>query len=143
MSTTLEALQLTRTLLLRAVVDVETQITEIGAESAPGYDWDNAPVICELDGYRYLLGPESENKLVWKDAKAWCESVGGELPGREILLLAYLNEPAKGLFKEEWYWSSTEFSSNGAWGQLFSHGYEDNYNKLNNNSVRAVRKVLI
>lgn len=144
MNNTLEALNITRGILLETIVDIGTRISEIQqAENKPSYDWDDASIICELNGCQYLLGPESENKLTWEDAKVWCESVGGELPEREILLLAYLNETIKNLFKGSWYWSSTEFNATTAWRQNFSYGGQVNNDKDGTNYVRAVRKVLI
>ena len=46
-------------------------------------------------------------------------------------------------FAGEWYWSSTEFSANSAWMQLFGGGYQDYGGKLSSCRCRAVRKVLI
>jgi hypothetical protein len=107
------------------------------------YDWDRAPIICELDGYRWLLGPEAEDELNFADAKVWCESVGGELPPRDILLQCCLNEDIKSGFKTSWYWSSTEFNATDAWGQYFYNGYQNGYGKYGNGFVRAVKKVKI
>jgi hypothetical protein len=38
-----------------------------------------------------------------------------------------------------WYWSSSSFNIWLAWGQRFSDGYQDYYNKYNPSSVRCVR----
>jgi hypothetical protein len=102
-----------------------------------------APVICELNGYRWLLGPEAEEEMTWEDAVVWCKLNGGELPPREILFLASLNQDAATWFREQPYWSSTEFNANMAWVQTFSNGYEAYNFKNGTNSARAVRKVLI
>ena len=108
------------------------------------FDWDNAPVICELNGYRWHLGTEADKAMSWNDAKDWCESVGGELPPRDVLLQAYLNEDIKPLFKAEWYWSSTEFNATNAWEQTFNSGAQyGNDIKANYDYVRAVKKVRI
>ena len=108
------------------------------------YDWDRAPIICELDGYRWHLGPEAEDELNWADAKVWCESVGGELPPRDILLQAYLNDHIKPLFKTECHWSSTELGAELACLQSFSSGYQGNGFKYDTYAyVRAVKKVKI
>jgi len=108
------------------------------------FNWDNAPIICEINGYRWLLGPESDEEICWQDAKVWCESVGGELPPREILLMAYLNEDIRSMFETEWYWSSTEFYTIAAWLQYFFNGSQTNDNKTNGYYyVRAVKKVKI
>ena len=46
-------------------------------------------------------------------------------------------------FEAAWYWSSTEFGSDTAWGQSFGDGYQYDVVKLDALRVRAVRKVLI
>jgi|GEM_PF-2471008 len=106
--------------------------------------WDKDPVICEINGYRWHLGPEADNKLNWDDAKNWCESVGGELPPREVFLMAYLNEGIRPLFKPEWYWSSTELDETLAFLQAFyDDGQDNNFFKTDTNYVRAVKRVKI
>lgn len=59
------------------------------------------------------------------------------------LILLNINEINKALveaggdpMKEDWYWSSTEYSSNGAWFVSFSGGNTDGYNKGNGIVVR-------
>jgi hypothetical protein len=42
-------------------------------------------------------------------------------------------------FSTNYYWSSTENDSGGAWGQHFVYGFQGNGFKDNTNSVRAVR----
>ena len=37
-----------------------------------------------------------------------------------------------------WYWSSTEYNSNGAWYVSFSSGYTGTYNKYYSSRVRPV-----
>ena len=107
------------------------------------FDWDNAPIICQLNGFEYRLGPESPNELNWDDAINWCKSVGGELPSREVLLVCYVNENISINFKEEYYWSSTEFFTAYAWGQYFSNGSQKYDGKNNTFCVRAVRRFAI
>ena len=131
---------------LQKIKELQDQIDALKAEAqvAESFNWDKAPVICEINGYRWLLGPEADEELSWKDAIEWCKSVGGELPPRDILLQCYMNEDIKPVFQEYWHWSSTEFSATGAWGQSFTSGYQHNANfKANYGYVRAVRKVLI
>lgn len=104
------------------------------------YNWNDAPVICTLDGYNWLLGPEAPERLNWDEAKKWGQSVGGELPPREILLICYLKTEIRITFKPQWYWSSTEFSATYAWVENFSDGYQysSSYKNLSGH-VRAVR----
>jgi hypothetical protein len=99
------------------------------------FNWDNAPVICELNGTRWLLGPEAEDTMDWEDAKEWCEAQGGVLPPRDILLHAYLNQETRGDFANAYYWSSSELGSNVAWSQ------GNDYKNYPDFRVRAVRAI--
>jgi hypothetical protein len=107
------------------------------------YDWDNSPVICQLDGFEYRLGAQAPDELDWQEAKEWCDSVGGELPNRQVLLACYLNDDIKAEFAAGDYWSSTEFSATYAWFQYFTNGYHYNGNKAYSLYVRAVKKYAI
>ena len=127
---------------LQKIKELQDQIDALKAEAqvAESFDWDKAPIICELNGYRWLLGQEADEEMNWNDAKDWCKSVGGELPPRDVLLQCCMNEDIKPLFKESWYWTSTEFNATTAWIQGFSNGNQANYRKTNGTYVRAVRK---
>ena len=104
--------------------------------------WEHSPVICELNGYRWYLGPEAEEELTWKGAKSWCQSNDGELPPRNILLECYMNEDINPLFKTESYWSSTALFDSSAWYQFFDLGNQNSYiHKTTNCYVRAVRAI--
>ena len=122
------------------IQELQDQIDALKVEAAKSFDWKNEPIICELNGYRWFLGTEADEEMSWNDAKDWCESVGGELPPRDILLQAYLNEDINPLFKKSWYWSSTEFYAAYAWFQYVGTGYQGYGNKADNTYVRAVRK---
>ena len=130
---------------LQKIKELQDQIDALKAEAQvpvpERFDWENAPVICEVNGYRWYLGPEADEEINWNGAIEWCQSVGWELPPRDILLQCYMNEDIKPLFKDGWYWSGTEFSAALAWRQLFSDGYQQPSNgKTFNGYVRAVRK---
>jgi len=107
------------------------------------YDWDNAPIICELNGFKWLLGPEAPFSLSWNDAMEWCKCVGGELPPRDILLLSYMKEEIKKEFAAAYYWSSTECSATYAWVQGFANGVQTISFKAISVYVRAVRRLAI
>jgi len=62
------------------------------------------------------------------------------LPSRRELRLCWVNLPEQ--FAKEWYWSSTQFSPNFAWGQYFGGGGQDGVLKGNELRARAVRRVL-
>jgi hypothetical protein len=63
------------------------------------------------------------------------------LPSRDELDLMYKNLKQKGLgsFGNNYYWSSSQDSSDVAWGQGFSSGFQYSYFKNVASSVRAVR----
>ncbi|GHV22440.1 hypothetical protein FACS189494_09290 [Spirochaetia bacterium] len=67
------------------------------------------------------------------------------LPSKDELNLMYTNLKAEGLggFQNEWYWSSSEGKTSGAWGQHFGGGRQGsddfNYGKGTTLCVRAVR----
>lgn len=126
--TNIELIQQQITALQLQLTDVRTQLN----------DWDNAPVICELNNYRWHLGPAAEQAMDWEGAKSWCKSVGGELPPREILFLASLNQDAADWFREQPYWSGTEFDASYAWLQNFYFGSQNTSNKTGDYYVRAV-----
>ena len=127
---------------LQKIKELQDQIDALKAEAqvAESFDWDKAPIICELNGYRWLLGQEADEEMNWNDAKDWCKSVGGELPPRDVLLQCCMNEDIKPLFKESWYWSSTEFTATYAWVQDFLNSNQGTNGKTNGTCVRAVRK---
>jgi hypothetical protein len=107
------------------------------------FDWNIAPTICELNGFRWVLGPEAPESMSWDDATEWCKSVGGVLPPRAVLFLAYLNEDIRDSFANASYWSSSENYSNNAWFQYFNNGNQNYYSKNNTYLVRAVRAIKI
>jgi Protein of unknown function (DUF1566) len=64
------------------------------------------------------------------------------LPSKDELNKLYINQAAVGGFAGSYYWSSTEFDNNSAWGQLFilNFGNQVNGGKAGtSNRVRAVR----
>ncbi len=122
------------------IKDLENKIEALKAQKLANFNWNDAPIICELDGYRWHLGPEAEDELNWADAIKWSKLVGGELPPREVLLMCYINEDIKPSFKTSWYWSSAEFDAAHAWDQYFVSGGQGYGTKYDFHYVRAVRK---
>ncbi len=97
--------------------------------------------ICEIDGVKWWLGPESDEEMTWSDAKEWVEDQGCVLPPREVLLMCYINKNICEQFKKDWYWTSSEYEDNPAvyaWFQYFNNGYQGNYTKNNSFCVRGV-----
>jgi hypothetical protein len=121
------------------IKELQEQIKALKAQEL-SFNWNDAQVICELNGYRWLLGPEADDEMNWADAKNWCQSVGGELPPRAVLLMCYINEDIAPSFKTSWYWSYDGLNATGAWTQSFTSGFQYFDTKYTINSVRAVRK---
>ena len=92
----------------------------------------------QSDGYR-------EGCFTWSDANVACNSlvIGNyrdwHLPTRDELHKLYSSKGVVGGFADKHYWSSTENSTGGAWGQNFSAGYNTQGDKTNVLRVRAVR----
>jgi hypothetical protein len=61
------------------------------------------------------------------------------LPSKGELNKMYLNKAAIGGFANDYYWSSTESGTHGAWDQNFSSGGPDTSSKQGNDRVRAIR----
>jgi hypothetical protein len=63
------------------------------------------------------------------------------LPSKDELNLLYMQKAAGviGDFENDFYWSSTENSYNGAWSQSFSNGSNSSANKDGAYDVRAIR----
>ncbi len=126
---------------------IESPTTEIS--DALNYNWDDAPIIGTINGYKYALGPECETELPWDEAVEWCNTVGGELPSRDVLLLSYMNTDINPEFNSAFketdyhYWSSTKYKDDWNWVQFFSNGRQNVNRDFNGSYVRAVRKVAI
>lgn len=129
---------------MRVLIQTSLVKTEVfPLVDVPDYDWGKAPVICELYGLRWLLGPEAEQEMDWKAAIEWCQTVGGELLPRNILLEAYMNNEIRKEFTATYYWSSTEFTATYAWSQGFTYGHQYSSNKTTAYYVRAARRLVI
>ena len=61
------------------------------------------------------------------------------LPSKDELAELYKEKASVGDLKALYYWSSSEFSSNGAWAQYFSNGSQSGSTKYGALRVRAVR----
>lgn len=62
------------------------------------------------------------------------------LPSRREMRLCWVNVPEQ--FAKEWYWSSTQYSPYGAWGQYFGAGSHVSDHTDTELRARAVRRVL-
>ncbi len=50
------------------IKDLENQIEALKAQEL-SFNWNDAPVICELNGFRWHLGPDVDEEINWADAK--------------------------------------------------------------------------
>ena len=85
-------------------------------------------------------------KMIWKDAKKACASLGPgwRLPTKDELNILYQNKDKVGGFASDSYWTSSgEFGAVSAWHQNFVYGLllEFFEGKRPRFSVRAVRDV--
>ena len=93
--------------------------------------------------YRLVLMPPEAVDITWKEAGAWAEKQGGQLPNRRELRLLLVN--AAEAFAKEYYWSNEQRAANSdyAWYQNVSSGgqnYSSTYYELR---ARAVRRIPI
>lgn len=90
------------------------------------------------DYHLVLLADKPSEGLNWKDALAWAEKIGANLPTRDesALLYAHLRDR----FEGGWHWTSTQSSSYDAWGQCFYYGTQHDFIKKFEGPARAVRR---
>lgn len=82
-------------------------------------------------------------------AASYCRGYAGDghddwyLPAKDELALAWMNRAVlAGLaMDDEWYWSSSQQSTDYAWHQDFSDGAQIRYFKPTSHSVRPVRRI--
>ncbi|MDD6581045.1 MAG: DUF1566 domain-containing protein, partial [Bacteroidales bacterium] len=81
--------------------------------------------------------------MTWQEAKQYCSGLGSGwyLPSKAELNQLYVNKTELGGFSDDFYWSSTELNSGGAWIQSFHTGNQYNYGKSYAFRVRCVRRV--
>ena len=108
-----------------------------------------AGILCNVtDTHEIAIMPvESKERLNFDEAQQFCQAAGGRCPTIDELTGIFLNKEkinaalkAANLpeLKESWYWSSTEYSSNGAWLLYMGNGTRDYYLKLTSSYVRPV-----
>lgn len=109
-----------------------------------------AGILCNVtDTNEIAIMPvESEEILNFDEAQQFCQDAGGRCPTIDELTGIYLNKDKINValsaanlpeLKERWYWSSTEYSSNVAWGLWMDDGFRGNdYKSYFNGYVRPV-----
>ena len=96
----------------------------------------------ELSGTIEVKPHDEPETMTWHEAMEKFGPDGTDpdwrLPTREELLIMCLNKDEN--YKGEYYWSSTEYNTDYAWGQYFSSGSQTISNRTTNNDVRCVRR---
>lgn len=124
-----------------------TQTLEIG---------DYAPELGVFAGYLHgkqvWVGMNDEPKqMTWNEAMEWTKENNKHIPLIDELTLAYLHkdeinaaleanggEPLK---EDDWYWSSSEYSSNISWKLTLNTGYRGGYYKDSIYYVRSFQLI--
>ena len=112
---------------------------------------ENKGVLIEIDGeipHKFIVFKRDiEEKKDWWGSNKACEDIFCRIPTSRELSIIYENkdeinqlmtEHGCEPLKEDWYWSSSEYSSSYAWGQYFGSGYIFHGTKGNGNYVRPV-----
>jgi hypothetical protein len=103
-------------------------------------------------GEVFYAAPKDESGMsctfTFNQATRRAESIGAKVPSQSQLDKMYRNKD-KGALKDTfnvtgsnsagWYWSSRDYFNYDAWAQRFSDGFQSNYFKLNDSSLRCVR----
>ena len=116
-------------------------------ESSSKADWaTNGETVYSLSGEPLFVVAKADflKKMDWEEAKQACENLGNgwRLPDKDELVAMYeqLFREGKGDFKDEVYWSGSQYDPNAAWVMSFGYGYVNyHYKGTNFNQVRAVR----
>lgn len=92
-----------------------------------------------------ILLPGDNDDASWQAQLDWAKSIGGDLPTRAELVIAY--EQHRDQFQAEAYWSNTPDTDPGysgwAWCQDFSDGFQGINRQLSKFRARAVRRLSI
>ena len=104
-------------------------------------------VVFEENGHGLVAAILDLGKMDWRSAKTPCDELilngysDWHLPSKEELNSVFVNLKQVGVggFADDYYWSSTEGGSGGAWLQYFTSGYQGYGGKFPSVYVRAVR----
>jgi len=90
-----------------------------------------------------ILLPGDHDGASWQEQKAWAKSLGGDLPTRVELAVAFANH--RDQFQRDWYWSNEEDADDPgwAWCQYFDVGTQYGYPQDGRLRARAVRRLSI
>jgi len=104
-------------------------------------------VVFEENGHGLVAAITDLVNMDWNSANTACEELilngysDWHLPSKEELNSVYVNLKQIGVggFADYYYWSSTEYNNDNAWGQDFDNGDQAYNNKFGRCTVRAVR----
>jgi len=92
-----------------------------------------------------ILLPGDNKPATWEKQIEWAKSIGGDLPTRAELVIAY--EKHRDQFKKVAYWSNTPDDdpdyAGWAWYQVFRDGRQNYRYQVNEFRARAVRRLSI
>ncbi|MBR8221263.1 DUF1566 domain-containing protein [Burkholderia ambifaria] len=92
-----------------------------------------------------ILLPGDNDRASWQEQMEWAKSIGGDLPTRAELVIAY--EKLRDQFKPTAYWSNTQDDdpeyAGWAWYQTFRYGSQRYDLQSNEFRARAVRRLSI
>ncbi|NDV73013.1 DUF1566 domain-containing protein [Burkholderia cenocepacia] len=92
-----------------------------------------------------ILLPGDNDRGTWQEQMDWAKSIGGDLPTRAELVIAY--EQHRDLFEKAAYWSNTPDDdpdyAGWAWYQYFDIGGQNDYPQSYELRARAVRRLSI
>ena len=88
-----------------------------------------------------ILLPGDNADSTWQAQMEWAKSIGGDLPTRVELAVAYAKH--RDQFERDWYWSNEKEGSGWAWSQNFYGGSQYCYGQSYEFRARAVRRLSI
>ncbi|PMS19302.1 DUF1566 domain-containing protein [Trinickia soli] len=92
-----------------------------------------------------ILLPGDNDAATWQEQVDWAKSIGGDLPTRAELVIAY--EQHRDQFQQTAYWSNTPDTDSGysgwAWYQDFYYGRQGSHPQGYRFRARAVRRLSI
>ncbi|KPD17227.1 hypothetical protein ADM96_20135 [Burkholderia sp. ST111] len=90
-----------------------------------------------------ILLPGDSERATWQEQLDWAKSIGGDLPTRPELAVAFAKH--RDQFQKAGYWSNeTDADEPGwAWCTYFYGGYQNYYDESSKLRARAVRRLTI
>jgi hypothetical protein len=134
-----EQIKILKRISCKDLADKVNEIVEWINDKTPNDDKKlEKSVIQTIPAKTLEWGLISPTEMNWEDAKKWCEEQGGRMPTKLELLHAY--EDRIDGFKEDNYWSATEYNSTVAYFVNFTYGFAIYAVKTNAYYVRCVRR---